>query len=86
MTIDFLARSMREGDVRGFHYRDHLYFFREADGSVRVEKTGVAIARIDPYSWASVVASMSLGGEDAASYETARDFHGCPSFEPKAGG
>jgi hypothetical protein len=26
---------------------------------------------------------MSLGGEDAASYATARDFHGCPSFAPQ---
>jgi hypothetical protein len=83
MTFDPLARSMREGDVRGFHYRDTLCFFREADGSVRIEKTGIALARIDPYSWASVVASMSLGGEDAASYATARDFHGCPSFAPQ---
>lgn len=58
-------------------------FFRETNGAVRIVKTGIAIARIDPYSWASVVASMSLGGEDAESYAQARDFHGCPSFGPQ---
>jgi hypothetical protein len=70
--------DLHEGDVRGFHYRDGLCFFRQEDGSVRVEEMGVLVGVIDPYSWASVVASMSAGGEDAASYEAARDYHGCP--------
>lgn len=70
--------NLRGGDVRGFHYRDGLCFHRQDDGGVRIEREGVIIATLDAYSWASVVASMSTGGEDAKSYEQARDFHGCP--------
>lgn len=80
MPFDYLARQQKDGDVRGFHVKDGLCFFREADGSVRVTLTGMVVAVIDSYSWASVIASMSEGGEDTASYEQARDFHGCFSL------
>lgn len=67
--------GLNDGDVRGFHYRDGLYFYRQRDGAVRVEKGDILIAIIDPHSWASVVASMTAGGEDQASYEAMREFH-----------
>lgn len=82
MRQSTLDLCQQPGDVRGFHYRDELLFFRQADSAVRVMLTGVTVAVIDAYSWASVVASMSAGGEDAASYERARDFHGCPALVP----
>lgn len=66
----------RDGDVRWFHYRDGVYFVRQQDGAVRIEQGDKEIAVIDPHSWSSVVASMSAPGEDARTYEAARDFHG----------
>lgn len=72
--------DLRGGDVRGFHYKDGLCFYRQDDGGVRIEKGGIIVATVDAYSWASVIASMSEGGEDAKSYEQARDFHGCPAL------
>lgn len=68
--------DLQEGEVRGFHYRDGLCFFRREDGSVRIEDMGELVAVVDPHSWSSVVASMSAGGEDARTHEQARDFHG----------
>lgn len=71
-----MSINLRDGDVRGFHYRDGITFYRQADGAVRVEEDGEQIVVIDPHSWSSVVASMSAGGEGWKSYEQARDFHG----------
>lgn len=72
--------ELREGDVRWFHYRDGLYFVRQQDGAVRIQEEAegesIVVSVIDPHSWSSVVASMSAGGEDARTYEQARDFHG----------
>ena len=72
--------DLHDGDVRVFHYRDGLCFFRQKDGAVRIEDMGTLVGVIDPHSWASVVASMSAGGEDWKSYETARDFHNPPKW------
>lgn len=69
--------EVREDEVTRFHYRGGIYFARLADGTVRVDAPHASFT-VDPYSWASVVASMSAGGEDAARYAQARDFHGCP--------
>ncbi len=80
MPYDYLTNQTKDGDVRGFHVKNGLCFIRESDGSVRVTLTGVEVMTIDAYSWASVIASMSDGGEDAASYEQARNFHGCYSL------
>lgn len=74
--------QLRDGDVRGFHYRDGLCFYRQPDGAVRVEKDDQEVATIDAYSWASVVASMSAGGEDAQTYAQARDYHGVHPLLP----
>lgn len=63
-----------ENDVRGIHVRDGIHFTRQGDGSVRVDTPATSFV-VDPYSWASVVAQVSKDGEDAATYEHARDFH-----------
>jgi len=81
MPYDYvLEGQVKEGDVRGFHPSGGLCFIREKDGTVRVTQTGITLATIDSYTWASVIASMSDGGEDASSYEVARNFHGCYSL------
>lgn len=71
-----MEASSPVADVRTFHYRDGLYFTRRADGAVCIHREDAIIAVVDPHSWSSVVASMSAGGEDARTYEQARDFHG----------
>lgn len=76
---------------QGFHWRGGLYFRRDRDGSVILsdwrpfltedgEKkwTGHDIAVIDPDSWASIVASVSLAGETGARFEHVRAFHNGP--------
>jgi hypothetical protein len=72
MDDPFKAIFPRENDVRGFHYKDGVFFCREGDGSVRIVAGGEVVATVDPHSWASVVACMSRDGEDSASYERAR--------------
>ena len=67
----------------GFHYKDGWYFKRLEDGSVQVTKTAagpqteniVTQAVIDVDSWASIVASVSVKGDNAESFEAARKFH-----------
>lgn len=51
-----------------FHLRDNLFFIREPNGSVTIEKYTsdqalVFRMTIDPEQWASVVSSMSRLGE-----------------------
>ncbi|HEV2521057.1 MAG TPA: hypothetical protein VGT24_01640 [Candidatus Acidoferrales bacterium] len=75
--------QFREKLQCGFHWRDDIYFQRQDDGSVLVtsfwqynnypqEKKWV----IDKDSWASIVSSMSKGGETAESWQHVKDFHG----------
>lgn len=68
-------------DTPGFHARDGWFFRREADGSVRIlapDSMGPgahqAVA-LDANTWASVVASVSRGGETSESFQAARSFH-----------
>ena len=73
-----------------FHANNGLYFVRQDDGSVWVEKRVPVISireeytqdfaiverwELDEPSWASVVASMSARGENHATYTEAREFH-----------
>lgn len=69
-----------------FHVQDGLYFGRLPNGDVRIVKTG---DNIDPgfhaqkildviipgNIWASVIASMSAGGEENERWYPAVDFH-----------
>jgi len=73
-----------------FHYNDGLYFERIADGSVRVtradsfEDDGEELFTVDCNSWASIVASVSEGGEHDGRFFEALRFHGEPeNAEPK---
>ena len=72
----------------GFHNRDGWYFARISDdGQVRIRKRAtarddagiVAEIVIPENEWASIVASVSRGGETGASWQFVRDFHngGC---------
>ena len=67
-----------------FHYRDGFYFERTADASVRITQggdfatDGTEILTIDRDSWASIVASVSAGGEQDGRFYDALRFHGEP--------
>jgi hypothetical protein len=74
---------------RGFHNRDGWFFRRDSDeGHVRLWKVrwehGAPVLEAGPLvipenEWASMVASVSRGGETGASWQFVRDFHngGC---------
>lgn len=63
----------------GYHWADGWFFKRVDDQSVRIVKvTGnevVARAEIPAHEWASVVASVSRGGETGAKYRSALALH-----------
>ena len=66
-----------------FHYRNNLYFARQPDGSVvitKMERSGdvdltIFSATIDANGWASIVASVSKGGEENGRVYQAQRFH-----------
>ena len=66
-----------------FHLKEGWYFERLSDGSVMVTKRKDAglespiVTRIvvPPEEWASVVASVSAGGEGNGGWKQALDFH-----------
>lgn len=69
-----------------FHWKDGWHFKRTKDGSVRVMRPDVMpmskeeYLKIDvtvpPNEWASIVCSVSAGGETGERWEAARQFHG----------
>jgi len=66
-----------------FHWRDGWYFRRNPDGSVRVmlrEGPQSEWLRVDvtvpANEWASIVCSVSVGGETGERWEQAKRFHG----------
>lgn len=69
----------------GFHAGHGLYFERLHDGSVQVKREtppgsscAVVLLTMDANTWASVVAVMSLRGEDASRHLEAFLFHNEP--------
>jgi hypothetical protein len=68
----------------GFHWTNGWYFFRLPDGAVRVRKQDGASDKSTPQieivipaaEWASIVCSVSEGGETGPRWEQAQDFHG----------
>lgn len=68
----------------GFHWRDGWTFKRMDDGSVRIRghyaansETGGTVNLIIPaQEWASIVCSVSKGGESDGRWDQAQDFHG----------
>lgn len=70
--------------MEGFHYKDGLYFKRNADRSVTITKAktpmvdGKEIAfetTIDEFGWASIIASVSELGEDNLRFYKALEWH-----------
>ena len=71
-----------------FHWKDNWYFERLDDGSVRIyheenyidRDTGIkeydVCIDIDPDSWASIMASVSVRGDTAEAFQEAKEFHG----------
>jgi len=77
-------RVSDQGDS-GFHWQDGWFFRRLPDGSVRVRKFQAPPtpdaelemeAVIVPAEWASIVCSVSAGGETGERWDAAQDFHG----------
>lgn len=68
-----------------FHSQKGLFFERLDGGSVRIRKTYderdirpdnvIADVTLSDSEWASVVATLSYGGENATSYAAALKFH-----------
>lgn len=64
-----------------FHARDNWFFRREDDGSVHItapDSMGPGahqVVTLDADTWASVVASVSAGGETSETFHAARRFH-----------
>jgi hypothetical protein len=85
-AMSIAAEADRES---GFHWRDSWFFKRFPDGSVRVTKLDkhknvqVSII-IPPNEWASIVCSVSAGGETGERWNAAQDFHGRVSNQEKA--
>ena len=67
-----------------FHWQDGLYFTRDRDGGVLIQKRESAqvdapilfSAVVDPDSWASIIASVSSRSEDPETFRAAQEFHG----------
>lgn len=65
----------------GFHARDGWFFRREDGGSVRImapDSLGPGahqVVKLDPSTWASVVALVSAAGESGDTYRQALAFH-----------
>lgn len=64
-----------------FHWRDGWYFKRGADGTVIIRHDNKETHRPDaeifipPSEWASIVSSVSAGGENAETYGVATRLH-----------
>lgn len=58
-----------------YHAREGWWFQSEEDGSVVIEDNG-RVVKLDPKTWASVVASVSARGEDAQMFGWAETLHG----------
>ncbi len=64
-----------------YHFKDNVYFDRLEDGSVRIIQrhptltTPMIDINVDPDSWASIVASVSKGGETGDRVQAARELH-----------
>jgi hypothetical protein len=62
----------------GFHAHDGWYFTRLDDGHVKISAAvsrSTEVIRLDPETWASIVASVSEGGDTAERWQWVRRFH-----------
>jgi hypothetical protein len=64
-----------------FHWKDNWFFKRQPDGSVVIahlepEHYLIPELTIPPNEWASIVCSVSAGGETAERWQAQQDFHG----------
>lgn len=60
-----------------FHWRYGWHFQRQDDGSVKFwnDDMKVLVQHVPASEWASIIASVAQGGENAFSFETAMQFH-----------
>lgn len=73
--------AKRDEARTGFHWKDWWFFKRMDDGSVRVshadDRPYVNVQfSIPAPEWASIVCSVSAGGETGERWEASQDFHG----------
>jgi hypothetical protein len=68
--------------IKGFHYKDGLYFIRNKDNSVSIVKINdgdesqpTFTTTIDEHGWASIISSVSAMGEDYGRYYDALKWH-----------
>lgn len=90
MPVAQRSRRRVSAVIGEFHARSGFYFKRLPDGSVRVRVTmepahgspTFQAIELPENEWASVVASVSRRGEDATTWQAARNFHAA-SQEPR---
>lgn len=58
----------------GFHAKDELYFKRANNGNVLII-LGTSVVELDPDTWASAVASVSIHGDTNAAFTRALDLY-----------
>jgi hypothetical protein len=70
-------------DEAGFHWRYGIFFKRLTDGTVRETRfvswnysPNYTVSDIPATEWASIVCSVSDGGETSERWNVAQDFHG----------
>jgi hypothetical protein len=65
-----------QSTVRAYHWREGIYFSRMESGDVRIHKAPALIDMLIPANeWASIVSSVSKGGETSESYSGTLAFH-----------
>ncbi len=81
-NVEYFVK-FRDQPMRGFHWRDDVFFERLPDGTVEVRwftqynnTPQPEIWRIAPAEWASIVCSVSALGETGERWNAAQDFHG----------
>lgn len=67
-----------------FHAKNGWFFERQEDGSVKVISPKDRII-LDPDTWASVIASMSIRGDSAEAFQEAKRLHSLEKQEIQPG-
>lgn len=71
-----------------YHAKDNWYFERQNDGNVHIyqksaDGQNLASLNVDANMWASIVASVSIAGEDDGGFYRALEFHNDIKFHEK---
>lgn len=74
MASKQIPQAEVEQEPGEYHQRDGWYFKRVEEGNVQI-RHGLIVHTIPADEWASVVASVSAGGETSRSWTMANELH-----------